>query len=78
MKWAPVISLLQRVKVKDIYHEIVKTILHDKTGFLEKGYLSYEDHLLKPFYFIRAAYHHLCKSMRGLLEFLDILVEDTY
>ena len=48
------------------------------TGFLQKGYLSYEDHLLKHFYFIRATYHLLHKSMRGLLEFLDILVEDAY
>ena len=70
------VSLLQRVKVNGIYHEIGGSIPHDKTGFLQKGYLSYEDHLLKHFYFIRATYHLLCKSMRGLLEFLDILVED--
>ena len=43
------ISLLQTVKVNDIYHEIVKTILHNKTGFLQKGYLSYEDQLLSIF-----------------------------
>ena len=31
------------------------------TECLQKGYLSYEDHLLKHFYFIRATYHLLFK-----------------